>query len=228
MSLCLPLICLMTTAMVDREADARLHTEPALRTACERLGVAYPPQSVFLRAFKQEKSLEVWIQGKEGAYKKLESLTIVAASGGPGPKRREGDKQVPEGVYVVDRFNPLSAYHLSMGINYPNASDKLRSDSAKPGGDIFIHGSNVSIGCMALTDPVIERLYTLCRSVKNPVAVHIFPCVMSKSNIAELVKADFTHMMFWKELQPIYDHFEKNRTLPAIRFGRHGEYRMSS
>lgn len=98
----------------------------------------------------------------------IASYPIVAASGGPGPKLREGDRQVPEGVYRVEGLNPNSAYHLSIKVGYPNDSDAAHAAAegrSDPGGDIFIHGKDLSIGCLAIGDDAIEELFVLVEQV---------------------------------------------------------------
>jgi murein L,D-transpeptidase YafK len=93
---------------------------------------------------------------------------VLAASGGPGPKLREGDLQVPEGVYRLTAFNPNSSYHLSLRVDYPNADDRAIAKAegrTNLGGDIYIHGKAVSIGCLALGDAGIEELYVLVADV---------------------------------------------------------------
>ena len=99
-----------------------------------------------------------------GAGVRVRSWPVLTASGGPGPKLREGDRQVPEGVYSVDQLNPNSAYHLSLRLNYPNAFDRAHAATdgrERLGGDIFIHGKDVSIGCLAIGDDAIEELFWL-------------------------------------------------------------------
>lgn len=134
-----------------------------LRGDFEAAGVPYPPPRVVLAGFKEEKLLEVWASAGT-SFKRVKTYPVLAASGGPGPKRREGDRQVPEGIYRLTGFNPNSSYHLSVRVDYPNAEDRAvaraegRSDL---GGDIFIHGKAVSIGCLAIGDDAIEELYLL-------------------------------------------------------------------
>lgn len=132
-----------------------------------RAGVAYPPTSLTLLAFKHERVLELWAQG-EGAARRVRGYAVLAASGGPGPKLREGDLQVPEGRYRVLWLNPNSSYHLSLKLDYPNARDleqARRDGRTRLGGDIFIHGRAVSIGCLALGDEAIEELFVLAADV---------------------------------------------------------------
>ena len=130
-------------------------------------GVIYPPGSLTLIALKQEKILEVW--AADGTTDRLiASWPILAASGQAGPKLREGDLQVPEGFYRLAGLNPNSSFHLSMKIDYPNDFDqKMAADEGRTnlGGDIFIHGRAVSIGCLAIGDPAIEELFVLVARV---------------------------------------------------------------
>lgn len=140
--------------------------------------VAYPPREVVLLALKEEKKLEVWARG-EGGYRFIRDYDIQAASGVAGPKLRQGDRQVPEGVYRIVGLNPNSHYHLSMKLNYPNEFDLLHADEEgryDPGSDIFIHGKAASIGCLAMGDETIEELFVLAAQVgKENMKVVIAP-----------------------------------------------------
>ena len=135
---------------------------------------------VFFRAFKEEKEFQVWARNKgDERYKLVTTYPFCMLSGKLGPKRRRGDEQVPEGFYHIDRFNPFSSFHLSLGINYPNASDRKLGKKGALGGDIFIHGSCVSIGCIPLTDPLIREVYIFAVEAhdggQSKIPVHIFP-----------------------------------------------------
>ncbi|MES1147502.1 MAG: L,D-transpeptidase family protein [bacterium] len=185
---------------------------------------------IYLRAFKDEAEMEVWAtEGESIKYKRVAIWPIAAMSGHLGPKRKQGDLQVPEGCYKVEKYNPNSAYHLSMGINYPNDSDKVRSDPLAPGSDIFIHGNAVSAGCMAMTDPVIDKLYALCQGSMHPdeVRVHIFPFRMHTAKYKDLIRqAEWPEARLWKELLPIYSSFEKNHRMPIVNVMPDGTYSM--
>ena len=127
-------------------------------------GVAYPPPNLTLIGLKAEKRLEVWAPDATGQPRLLKVYPILAASGGIGPKLREGDGQVPEGLYAIESLNPNSRFHLSLRIDYPNADDRRRAQTdgrTQLGGDIMIHGSNASIGCLAMGDPAAEDLFVL-------------------------------------------------------------------
>lgn len=129
-----------------------------------RAGVAYPPRAVTFVGLKRERVLQVYAGPRAGALAHIADHPILAASGAPGPKLREGDLQVPEGLYRIESLNPNSAYHLSLRVNYPNAFDRRRGAEdgrRRLGGDIMIHGRAVSIGCLAMGDEVAEDLFVL-------------------------------------------------------------------
>jgi len=132
-----------------------------------KANVPYPPRQVALIALKQEKKLELWAK-ENGEFRFIREYFIQAASGVAGPKLRQGDKQVPEGIYRIEGLNPNSHYHLSMKINYPNEFDRLHAwqeGRTDPGSDIFIHGRAASIGCLAMGDETIEELFVLAAHV---------------------------------------------------------------
>lgn len=191
---------------------------------------------VFLRAFKAEAVLELWENAEPGApYRLLRTYPIARLSGGPGPKRREGDRQVPEGFYTIDRFNPNSRFHLSLGLDYPNDSDRIRGDKDKPGSDIFIHGSNVSIGCLAMTDPLIEEIYARCKAARDrgqrAIRVHLFPARFGTETMRSLERKQAKNgplLAFWRELRPAYLAFERTRTVPNVTVSRDGRYVVGS
>ena len=215
----------------DRVADASPRAEPALRAAFSNAGVAYPPAVLHLRAFKREGELELWAAGKAGPLKKVATYSVRASSGVPGPKRKEGDLQVPEGFYKIDRYNPKSLFHLSLGLDYPNAADRILSDRERPGSDIFIHGKEVTIGCLPMGDDMIEQIYIAALDTKSkPVTVHIFPARMDGEDWlkwrAEQVAKTPALDAFWRQLEPAYDQFEKSRVLPKISVAPDGAYQL--
>ncbi|WP_309718269.1 L,D-transpeptidase family protein [Armatimonas sp.] len=162
---------------------------PAMRRrfvpACKRAKLAFPPQHLLLLAFKEEKKLEIWGSGGGGAYKFLADYDVLAASGSAGVKRREGDRQVPEGFYKLTALNPNSRFHLSFRVDYPNKDDLAHAvvPRQKMGSDIYVHGNRVSIGCLALGDEKIEELFPLVATVglKNS-NIWIAPCDLRIKN----------------------------------------------
>lgn len=139
--------------------EARSRLQPYFVKA----GIAYPPKDLAFLAIKDTDLLEVWASNNS-SWVKVKEYVIQAASGQPGPKLVEGDRQVPEGIYNVIGLNPNSSYHLSMKLNYPNEFDQYWAqieNRTKPGSNIFIHGKSVSIGCLAMGDEAIEELFVL-------------------------------------------------------------------
>ncbi|WP_232818163.1 L,D-transpeptidase family protein [Zobellella maritima] len=131
-------------------------------------GVTYPPLEAVLLATKEEKALELWGRNAGGDFKFIRSYPIRKTSGGPGPKLREGDKQIPEGIYKITDLNPHSQFHLSMKLNYPNSYDLMRAAKegrSRPGSNIFIHGKAESVGCLAVGDLAIEELFVLVNTI---------------------------------------------------------------
>ncbi|WP_432459076.1 L,D-transpeptidase family protein [Agarivorans sp. QJM3NY_25] len=129
--------------------------------------VDYPPQKITLLASKRSRRLELWADSGEG-YHFIHTYWIRHASGTAGPKLREGDLQVPEGIYQIEALNPNSQFHLSMKLNYPNSFDlaKAKLEQRKqPGSNIFIHGKASSIGCLAIGDQNIEDLFILVERI---------------------------------------------------------------
>lgn len=134
----------------------------------QRAGVHYPPQKITLIALKKERKMELWAQDKRGRKTYIKTYPILAHSGGPGPKLKEYDAQIPEGVYHISLLDPFSRLHLSMKINYPNQFDRWHAavdGRKKLGGDIFIHGKRLSAGCIAIGDRAIEDLFVLVYDV---------------------------------------------------------------
>lgn len=190
---------------------------PALRAELQRHHLQPEQLELYLRAFKVGRRVEVWARNQgQGRYQLLRRYTIAATSGTLGPKRRAGDAQVPEGCYRIDRYNPSSLYHLSLGLDYPNALDRARGEK-DPGGDIFIHGSNVTIGCLPITDVFIEELYVLAVEARAAgqasIPVHVFPFALNATDLD--AQWHSPHYAFWQTLAPVYRYFEEHRTLPA-------------
>jgi murein L,D-transpeptidase YafK len=212
----------------DRVAFARSRHGESIKKHCTEAGLNYPPQQLFLRAFKHEGEVEAWGCDKSEPMKLIKTWSLTAQSGAPGPKRREGDRQIPEGCYRIVVFNPKSDYHLSMGLDYPNAADRVHSDKEKPGFDIYIHGSDRSIGCLAIGDDMIEELYLLAADFRSKqrdaIPVHIFPVRMQGTDWNALCLEYPQHVNFWAELEPIYMAFENSHRVPSVSVNDAGTY----
>ncbi len=184
---------------------------------------------IYLRAFKQEKELQVWMKNKDDAkYQLFKTYEICSSSGTLGPKRKEGDGQVPEGFYKIDLFNPKSDYYLSMRINYPNASDIILKEGSNAGGAIMLHGNCVTIGCIPITDDKIKELYILCLEAKSrdkPVYIDIFPLKFTTANMKYLEENyPKSKIEFWNNLRHGYNYFEDHHKLQKIDADKKGVY----
>ena len=170
-------VCVKTTAQSSfmdyqrnfpRVADAMNRKADTLRKQFAVAGLQWPAREIYIRSFKYDSQLEVWVRNNPTEpFRLFKTYSVCALAGTLGPKRMEGDYQVPEGFYYINEFNPKSNYHLSLGLNYPNASDRVLSDSLMPGGDIYIHGSCVTTGCIPVNNEQIEELYILAAHAKN-------------------------------------------------------------
>lgn len=177
---------------------------------------------LFVVAYKAEKKLELWLKGNgQNQYKLFKTYDFCESSGTLGPKVIEGDLQTPEGFYKINVFNPMSSFHLSLGVNYPNNVDKVRTGSnRKTGGDIYIHGNCVTVGCIPLTDDKIKEVYVLGVEAKtngqSDIPVYIFPFKMTENNMKKYSAQFPTQTAFWQNLQHGYAYFEKFKTLPTV------------
>ena len=178
---------------------------------------------IFIRIFKEESRLEVWIRtGTE--YQFLKEYRICAYSGGLGPKLKEGDKQSPEGFYKVAKhqLNPNSKFHLSFNLGYPNKYDRAHE---RTGSFLMVHGNCVSIGCYAMTDNKIEEIYALLEGAldngQHYIQVHVYPFRMTEENMAEY--SDSKWYDFWVNLKEGYDYFEAEKLPPLVKV-EHKQY----
>ena len=221
----------MATDSADRVAAARDSIGEKLEKAVRDFGVK-PNSEIFLRAFKREKRLELWMK-KDSIFQLFRAYPICYVPGKLGPKRKQGDSQVPEGVYFIDAFNPKSNFHLSMRVNYPNESDLHFSDKEKPGGEIYIHGDCVSVGCIPIENANIEEVYLLALDAmtgkQERIPVHIFPCRLDDMNLQNLIDDNFfntENRRFWENLQPVYKFFEQKRIVPKVEVNEQGRYEV--
>lgn len=187
---------------------------------------------LYIQVFKREQLFEIWARKKgDGDFIKLKSYDICQSSGVLGPKRKQGDLQVPEGFYSITAFNPWSNFHLSMCINYPNHSDRILGVQGSLGGDICIHGSCVTIGCIPLTDEVIKEVYLLCVEARNngqnQIPVTIYPAKLNK-NLYDLLcennSEDEDKVNLWSDLRNAFDYFNKHHRIPEISFLKDGRH----
>jgi murein L,D-transpeptidase YafK len=204
-----------------------------LQKQFEKANLQFPPKQIYLRSFKYDSQLEVWVRNNNtDAFQLFKTYKVCALSGALGPKRIEGDYQVPEGFYTINSFKHNSQYHLALGLNYPNASDLLLSDSSKPGSEIYIHGSCITVGCIPLQNEPIEEVYTLATYAKNAgqdfIPVHIFPIRYNNPKSIDYffkaAKDDRPYQEFAVKIKEVFDYFNTHKKLPVIAVNNKGQY----
>jgi murein L,D-transpeptidase YafK len=215
----------MTSLSNARLQGVRAARADDVRRLLASAGVTGRVDTVYLRAFKEEKVVELWAGGATGPLALVKTYPVCAASGELGPKRQEGDLQVPEGLYDVVEFNPASNFHLSMKVSYPNASDRVRSDPKRPGGLIFLHGSCASIGCIAIEDGPIEEVFLIASGSRARPRIDVFPARLTEAWLT--ANASSPHAAFWVELAPAFAWFERTRRPAPFSIDRTGAYRFS-
>lgn len=215
-----------------RVREALFRRTDALERSLAAHGLKSGALNILFVAYKAEAVLDIYAKAPDEAnYRKLASWPVCASSGKLGPKRRQGDGQVPEGFYRIDRFNPVSNFHLSLGIDYPNAADRRKIHAANPGGDIFIHGSCATVGCLPMTDAVIEEIYLYAVHARNSgqatIPVYIFPFMMTRENMEKYEAIYRGHpelIGFWQNIRKGYDIFIKHKMALAVNVMKNGDY----
>lgn len=194
-------------------------------------GIREDKVRIYIRAFKMEQTVEVWARNvNDRSHQMIADYKFCNTSGRLGPKREQGDHQIPEGYYELIEFNPESNYHLSLKLNYPNASDSVLGNKQKYGGMIFLHGGCATVGCIPINDEMISELYVLSVMAKeagqDSIPVHIFPARLNRPNIMSLQKSDYPDKTkaFWKSLEEGYSYFEQFGRPPTILIAEDGRY----
>ena len=224
----LPVVAAVTESAVSPDVPAVSRSEPSSppapvpaysaadrekRLADKGLTAGSP---VMIRIFKEESELELWMQ-KDGRFELFATYPICFWSGRLGPKLREGDRQAPEGFYTVsaDQLNEKGRHPRSFDIGYPNTLDR---SLGRTGSYIFVHGGCTSIGCFAMTNPIMDEIYALSeralREGQAQVDVHAFPFRMSEANMAAHASSQW--LPFWRNLKEVYDAFEKDHLPPRV------------
>jgi len=218
-----------------RVAAANLSKYNRIKSLFEAKNLVFPSNKIYWRALKWNKVLELWAYSSDSLkYVLLKSFTICETVGDLGPKREEGDFQIPEGFYFIENFNPSSKYHLSLKVSYPNVSDSILGNKLKLGGNIYIHGGCETVGCLPMTDSVIESIYLInlyARYIgQEEIPIHIFPTKLTIANINKMKKDYFSGnqeiLEFWINLKEGYDYFDKRRLVPTVSVDEEGKYKF--
>jgi len=172
---------------------------------------------ILVRLFKEESELEVWKKNRDGDYALLKTYPICRWSGDLGPKKKEGDRQAPEGFYTITpgQMNPRSSYYLAFNTGFPNAYDRAHGYS---GSELMVHGDCSSRGCYAMTDEQIQEIYALARDSffggQKAFQLEAFPFRLTALNMAK--HRNNPNFAFWKMLKEGYDHFEATKQEPKV------------
>jgi murein L,D-transpeptidase YafK len=176
-----------------------------------------PSAPTIIRTYKKEAELEIWKMKSSGEYALLKTYPMCRWSGQLGPKKREGDMQVPEGFYTIapGQMNPNSHYYLSFNVGYPNAYDRAYGRS---GGNVMVHGVCSSAGCFSMTDEQVADIYAIARESfaggQREIQLQSYPFHMTAENLAKF-RLD-PNIEFWKDLKNGSDHFEVTKTEPSV------------
>jgi hypothetical protein len=217
-------------AAAERSRLAGVHKGAIVRELFEAAGVSLPPAQFLLRAFKEERELEVWASSApDEPLVHVTTYSVCAASGHLGPKRREGDRQVPEGYYKIAYLWPDSDFYLALNVGYPNVSDKILGDQKAPGSDIMIHGGCASIGCLAMSDERIQEIWVMASEAqkRGRIHVHIYP-TRDQTRLRKTSEGAIAdgHRAFWDNLYEGHALFEADHRLPAVSVDHRGRYRF--
>jgi murein L,D-transpeptidase YafK len=220
-ALSLVLLCASTVAAQlpssTRSREAIIRVRPQLDTQLRAKNLTYG-SAIFIRILKESNELEVWLK-QEDIFKYFKTYDICTYGiAGLGPKIKQDDGKAPEGFYAVTptAMNPLSSFHLSFNLGYPNEYDRVHK---RTGSALMVHGDCMSIGCYAMTDKVIEEIYALqdaaLRNGQQASPVHIFPFHMTVENMEKHNQSMW--MDFWRNLKEGYDYFERTHIPPSVR-----------
>ena len=172
---------------------------------------------VLIRIYKEESTLEVWKQDRNGKFALLNSYPICKFSGNLGPKLMQGDYQAPEGFYDITsgQMNPNSSEYLAFNTGFPNAFDR---SLGRTGSFLMVHGGCRSVGCYAMTDYAMEEIYGLVdeafKGGQEKVQLQAFPFRMTTQNLAS--HAVDPNMAFWEMLKAGSDAFLATEQPPRV------------
>ena len=176
-----------------------------------------PSSPTVIRTYKKEAELEIWKMKSNGEYALLKTYPMCRWSGQLGPKKREGDMQVPEGFYSIapGQMNPNSHYYLAFNVGYPNAYDRAYG---RTGGNVMVHGVCSSAGCFSMTDEQVADIYAIARDSfaggQREIQLQSYPFHMTAENMAKF-RLD-PNIDFWKNLKDGSDHFEVTKNEPSV------------
>jgi murein L,D-transpeptidase YafK len=212
-----------------RVRTAYTEKKPIIQDRLQEMDLSLNNVNVMIKAYKNEQIVKIYVKkSSEMVWKIYKEFPFCSFSGDLGPKRAEGDFQIPEGYYHINHFNPYSNFLLSLGVSYPNKADKIKSTFSKKGGAIYMHGDCVTIGCIPVQDEPIKEIYILSVLGKNNgqrrVPIHIFPFEYSNKTMSIAVKRYPEHADFWENIYDIERNFDSTMVVPEVGINSTGDY----
>ena len=216
----------------SRVKQAYHEKKPIISEKLSSMDINLTEFEVMIKAYKYEQEVRVYVKPKKNEVWQLyKSYPFNCTSGELGPKRAQGDYQIPEGYYNVMHFNPYSNFHLSLGVSYPNKADKIKSDAKDKGGLIYMHGGCATIGCIPIEDGPIKEVYILAVLGKNngqlKIPIHIFPFHYSDQKMENAVRIFPEHKDFWTNLYSIEKKFDQTKIAPSVGIDNNGDYKIN-
>lgn len=210
-----------------RVEKAYKHVGFMVQERLKELSAEKNPEIIII-GFKDEEQLEIWAASSGKKLQLAETFDVCQVSGKPGPKRKQGDYQTPEGFYTISRYNPYSRYHLALEVSYPNKADQILKTAPDPGGAIMIHGACVTIGCLPMTNEGIEEIYVYAdrarKAGQKQIPVYLFPARPGTDAYRRLVERYPEWKSFWAELATGYQQFLQTHRPIQYRTGPKGNY----
>lgn len=171
---------------------------------------------MLMRMFKETSELEIWLE-KGDRFVLFATYPVCHWAGTLGPKLREGDKQTPEGFYTITnrQMRHLGRWQRAINIGFPNIYDRAHDRS---GSYILMHGGCSSVGCFAMTNPVMNEIHGLAaaaiRDGQRYIPLHIFPFRLTDAALA--ARSESPWHDFWSSLKEGYVSFERTRRPPRV------------
>lgn len=213
----------------SRVRTAHQEKTPVIQEKLTSMDLELNNVNVLIKAYKYEQLVKIYVKNKaDEDWSVYKTFPFNCTSGDLGPKRQEGDMQIPEGYYYINHFNPYSHFYLSLGVSYPNKADKIKSTAAKKGSAIYMHGGCASIGCIPIEDEPIKELYMLSVYAKNggqgKIPLHIMPFEYSPEKMTQAIQLYPDHKDFWINLYTVEQNFDKTKILPDVGINSEGDY----
>jgi len=196
------------------------------------IGISVDTYHFMIKAYKYEQQVKLYVKKEsDREWKLLKQYPFCWTSGELGPKRKEGDYQIPEGYYKINHFNPHSSFLLSLGVSYPNKADRIKSPHPRKGGAIYMHGGCATIGCIPVEDEPIKEVYILALLARDngqpSIPIHIFPFDYSEEKMQTAVSKFPEHEQFWENLFEAEKKFKEDGIQPSVRINSTGDYYMN-